>query len=115
MHSESLQEKKEEYDELMAAAMPHVEGAEDIVVTQRKKVNKLSQRWDTLNGGLGELEAAMIPWKQLLDARENLEQFLVPLEELYEVEFEKVKQSPPGSDFSPFIVLFKVNSDCNNS
>ncbi|XP_065895085.1 uncharacterized protein [Dysidea avara] len=109
LHADSLQDEKEEYDGLMAAVMLHVEGTEEIVVAQRRKVEKLSQRWDALNSGLGELEIAMVPWKQLLDARENLEQFLAPLEQLYEVEFEKVKQSPPGSDFSPFIVHFK---DC---
>ena len=109
LHADSLQEEKEEYDGLMAAVIPHVEGNEEIVVAQRRKVEKLSQRWDALNNGLGELETAMIPWRQLLDARDNLEQFLAPLEELYEVEFEKVKQTPPGSDFSPFIVLFKVS------
>jgi len=35
-------------------------------VAQGRKVKKLSQRWDSLNNGLGELETTMIPWRQLL-------------------------------------------------
>ena len=72
------------------------------------KVNKLSHRWDELNKELGELEQAMVPWRQLLDSRDALEHFLTPLEELFEVECANANQLPLGSDFTPFIVQFKV-------
>ena len=32
----------------------------------RENSQKLSQRWDSVNNGLGELETTMIPWRQLL-------------------------------------------------
>ena len=88
---------------------PHLDSAEEVVVPFRKKVDKLSQRWDALNKELGELEQAMVPWRQLLDCRDGLEHILTPLEELYEVEAANANQLPLGSDFTPFIVQFKVN------
>ena len=51
----------------------------------------------------------MVPWRQLLDCRDALEHFLTPLEEVYEVEAANANQQPLGSDFTPFIVRFKVN------
>ena len=50
----------------------------------------------------------MVPWRQLLETRDALEQFLTPLEELFEVECANANQLPLGSDLTPFIVQFKV-------
>ena len=55
----------------------------------------------------------MVPWRQLLECRDGLEHFLTPLEELYEVEAANANQLPLGSDFTPFIVQFKVCKDIN--
>jgi len=89
----------------MAALTPHVERNEEIVVAQKRKVEKLSQRWDALYSGLGELETAMIPWDNKCSRKFG--KILAPLEELYKVKFEEVKESPTGSDLY-CTVHFKV-------
>ena len=109
MHADNLQDQKETYTDFITAIKPHLDSMEETVVPFRKKVDKLLQRWDTLNKELGELEQAMIPWRQLLDCRDGLEHFLTPLEELYEVEAANANQLPLGSNFFPFIVKFKVS------
>jgi len=109
IHADNLQEQNEKYTAFITAIQPHLNSEEEVVVTIRNKVNKLSQRWDALNKELGELELAMVPWRELLDSRDALEHFLTPLEELFEVECANANQLPLGSDFTPFIVQFKVN------
>ena len=70
----------------------------------------MSHRWNDLNKELGELEQAMVPWRQLLDTCDALEHFVMSLEELIEAECANLNQLPLGSDFTPFIVEFKVHS-----
>lgn len=109
IHADNLREQNEKYTAFITAIRPHLDSEEEVVVTITNKVNKLSQRWDALNKGLGELELAMVPWRQLLDSRDALEHFLTPLEELFEVDCANANQLPLGSNFTPFIVQFKVN------
>ena len=108
IHADNLKDQEEKYTAFITAIRPHLDSTEEVVVPFTTKVNKLSQRWDTLNRELGELEQAMVPWRQLLDARDALEHFLTPLEEMFEVECANANQLPPGSDLTPFIVQFKV-------
>ena len=103
-----MEDQKEKYTAFITEIRPHLDSTEDVVVPFSTKVNKLSHRWDELNKELGELEQAMVPWRQLLEARDALEQFLTPLEELFEVECANANQLPLGSDLTPFIVQFKV-------
>ena len=74
----------------------------------REQHSKVEENWRALNEGVGALEVAVAPWKELTDRFDELQDWFDEFRESVRQNLSDLEQEDGTTDMSDYVVVMKV-------